>query len=140
MAAVVFLFLGLQTLPLAERHRSFLEDEAHFLLSADERTRFEVLESEEARDRFVQVFWQYRDRADHAERLRSCERWFGPRGRWSERGRVYQLLGPPTYREDFARAGQLWPTELWHYTGVETSFLPDSFLIRDLRHTACPDK
>ena len=115
---------------LAERHRVFLEDEAHFLLSADERVRFAALESEELRDRFIEAFWSHRDRADHNDRLRACERLFGHLGRWSERGRVYQLLGSPSFREDFTRAGhRILPSELWHYTGVDVSFLPDSFYL-----------
>ena len=77
----MLLVLGLQLSPLAERHRVFLEDEAHFLLTADERARFGALETEELLDRFMEGFWSRRDRADHAGRLRACERLFGRRGR-----------------------------------------------------------
>ena len=130
MAALLLLVLGLQSSPLAERHRGFLEDEAHFLLNADERERFEALASDESRDRFIEAFWQHRDRGEHQRRLRACDRLFGLRGRWSERGRIYQLLGEPSYREDLSRAGhRIWPSELWHYTGVGVSFLPDSFYL-----------
>ena len=142
MAAVILLVLGLALSPLAERHRVFLserhrvflEDEAHFLLTADERARFVALEThelrDELRDRFIEAFWSYRDRAEHHDRLRACERLFGRQGLWSERGRVYQLLGAPSFREDFTRAGhRILPSELWHYTGVDVSFLPDSFYL-----------
>lgn len=126
----MLLVIGLVASPLAERHRVFLEDEAHFLLTADERARFGALETGDLRDRFIEGFWSRRDRVDHHDRLRACERLFGRRGRWSERGRVYQLLGAPTFREDFTRAGhRILPAELWHYTGVDVSFLPDSFYL-----------
>ena len=130
----MLLVLGLLPLPLAERHRVFLEDEAHFLLTADESARFGALETEDLRDRFIEAFWSHRDRNRHHERLRACERLFGHLGRWSERGRVYQLLGAPSFRENLTRAGhRILPSELWHYTGVDVSFLPDSFYLVFLR-------
>ena len=136
----MLLVLGLVSSPLAERHRVFLEDEAHFLLTADERARFGALETEELLDRFIEGFWSRRDRVDHNDRLRACARLFGGRGRWSERGRVYQLLGPPTFREDFTRSGhRLLPSELWHYTGVDVSFLPDSFYLLFFRRGGSGD-
>lgn len=130
MAAVLLFVIGLQTSPLAERHRVFLDEDAHFLLTANERSRFNSLASDERRDRFIDVFWRRYDRVEHERRLRASDRLFGRRGRWSERGRIYQLLGAPSFRESFARAGdRLWPTELWHYTGLSLSFLPDSFYL-----------
>jgi len=130
VTAVALLVVGLVSPTLTEEHRVFLEDVAHFLLTTTERERFLELESDELREQFIDRFWREHDLSVHTERLRACDRLFGARGRWSERGRIYQWLGPPSYREDLTHAGhRLVPTELWHYTGVEVSFLPGSFYL-----------
>jgi len=62
--------------------------------------------------------------------MEASERLFGPGGRHSERGRLWQQLGPPDFREDFARAGhRSVPMELWHYVGSDTPFLPSTFYV-----------
>ena len=130
MAVLILALLGFQPSPLSERHRVWLAEEVHFLLSSDERGSFLALETDAARDRFVDAFWARRDRDDHLALLNVSDRLFGFRGRHSARGRVYQLLGPPTFREDYAHAGaRLVPTELWHYTGVANAHLPDAFYL-----------
>jgi GWxTD domain-containing protein len=133
-----------QSTPLAERHRHWLEEEAHFLLSQRERASFLELASDEARDRFVLTFWDRRDptpgssrnefRERHDARLDEADRLFTfletRRGRFTERGHAYQLLGPPQSREDFSHtADRLFPLELWHYVGRTEAFLPESFYL-----------
>jgi len=130
VTVLILALLGFQLSPLSERHRVWLGEEVHFLISSEERRNFLALETDIARDRFVDAFWALRDRADHAARLRASDRLFGVRGRHSARGRVFQLLGPPTFREDYSHAGaRLVPTELWHYAGVVRSQLPDAFYL-----------
>lgn len=125
----MLLLVGLQS-PLTERDRVFLEDVAHFLLTPEQRDRFLALDTDASRAGFIESFWSARDLSEHEARLRACDRLFGVRGRWSERGRIYQWLGAPSYREDLTRAGhRLVPIELWHYTGVERAFLPDAFYL-----------
>ncbi len=130
VTVLILALLGFQLSPLSERHRVWLAEEVHFVVSSEERRNFLALETDTARDRFVEAFWALRDRADHAARLSASDRLFGVRGRYSARGRVFQLLGPPTFREDYTHAGaRLVPTELWHYTGVVQSQLPDAFYL-----------
>jgi GWxTD domain-containing protein len=119
----------------------FLEDEVHFLISSRERAEFAVLARDEDRESFIERFWVLRDptpgtlrneaREAHERRLSESDLLFrmgALRGRHSERGRVHQLLGPPRFRESFD-ASPLVPLELWHYTGVASSFLPESFYL-----------
>jgi GWxTD domain-containing protein len=137
-------FVLAQTNPLAERHRHWLEEEARFLLSQRERASFLELESDDARDRFILTFWDRRDptpgtsrnelRERHDARLDEADRLFTVLetrpGRFTDRGRAYQLLGPPQSREDFSHAGdRLFPLELWHYAGRTEAFLPESFYL-----------
>ena len=130
VTVLILALLGFQPSPLSERHRDWLAEEVHFLISSEERVSFLALETDAARDRFADAFWTLRDRGAHATRLSASDRLFGVRGRHSARGRVYQLLGPPTFREDYTHAGaRLVPTELWHYTGVAQPHLPDAFYL-----------
>ena len=134
LAAVFFL-------PLALSSDRFLEDEVHNLISSRERRELLALQSEEDRERFIELFWARRDptpgtrrneaREDQERRLAESDARFREgalRGRHSERGRTHQLLGAPRFRESFD-ASALVPLELWHYSGVESRFLPESFYL-----------
>ncbi len=140
----LLLALVLQTPPLSDVHRAWLEREVLFLISGRERDAFLALDTNEERDRFIETFWLRRDPTPGTARNEFCERHLallaeadrlftllGSRpGRLTERGRIYQILGPPQSRSDFARAGnRLAPLELWHYTGVTQSFLPGTFYL-----------
>jgi len=128
-------------LPLAPSSGRFLEDEVHFLISSRERAELVELTREEERERFIELFWARRDpspgtlgneaREAHERRLSESDLLFSTgalRGRHTERGRIHQLLGPPRFRESFDRS-PLVPLELWHYTGVVSPFLPESFYL-----------
>jgi GWxTD domain-containing protein len=128
-------------LPLALSTDGFLEDEVHFLISSRERAELLALEREEDRERFIEAFWARRDptpgtivneaREDQERRLAQSDALFREgafRGRHSERGRVHQLLGPPRFRESFDSSAVV-PLELWHYAGVQSRFLPESFYL-----------
>ncbi len=141
---ILALFLSQSPFPLAERHRLWLDEEVHFLASSRERWLFLSLDSDSARDDFIESFWARRDPdprsleneglTRHRALLKEADRLFtlvaSRRGRFTDRGRTYQLLGPPASREDFTRAGnRLYPLELWQYTGVTVPFLPESFYL-----------
>ena len=148
------LLVGLLWLALAltPRHQAWLEEEVHFIVSSNERERFLEPQSDEARGRFIELFWRNRDRSfetasrsareTHELRLAESDRLFGGgrrRGRFTARGRLHQLLGPPRFRESFQHASRLAPVELWHYAGVTEPFLPESFYLVLFRPTAASD-
>jgi GWxTD domain-containing protein len=128
-------------LPFLSTPDGFLEDEVHYLISSRERAELLALEGARDRERFIERFWVLRDptprtlrneaRESHQRRLEESDALFREgalRGRHSERGRIHQLLGPPRFRESFDRS-PLVPLELWHYTAVESGFLPESFYL-----------
>ncbi len=141
MSRVLTVLAAFSLLPSGPYSSRFLEDEVHFLISSRERAEIDGLESEEARERFIGLFWARRDpdpatpqnqaREEHERRLAESDVLFregARRGRHSDRGRVHQLLGAPRFRESFD-APPLVPLELWHYAGVESPFLPESFYL-----------
>ena len=134
----------IQSSPLAERHRRWLEEEVHFVIGQRDKARFLALDDEEARDGFIRDFWarggstatgfDQAHRQQHLARLEEADRLFTlvetTPGRFTERGRAYQILGPPGSREVYSWAGnRLYPLELWHYTGRTEAFLPESFYL-----------
>lgn len=144
MLPLLLLLTIAQTSSLSEQHRLWLEERVRFIISSNEKKQFLALESTKARDRFIETFWKRRDptpqtftnesRAEHQLRLEASDRLFtltkSRGGRVTDRGRIYQLLGPPQSREDYTRAGnRLYPLELWHYSGMTEPFLPESFYL-----------
>ncbi len=144
MLTLLAVFALVQSVPLAERHRVWLEEEVHFVMGHRGTASFLALDTDEARDRFIIGYWNRRDptpgtprnefRDRHDRRLEEADRLFTfletEPGRFTERGRAYQLLGPPQSREDFSYAGnRLFPLELWHYAGRTEAFLPESFYL-----------
>jgi GWxTD domain-containing protein len=132
---------GFFLLPLVLTSDRFLEDEVHYLISSRERAELLALGGENDRERFIELFWARRDptpgthrneaREAHERRLAESDVLFREgalHGRHSERGRIHQLLGPPRFRESFNESAIV-PLELWHYTGVESRFLPESFYL-----------
>jgi GWxTD domain-containing protein len=84
--------------------------QAHFLMTKHERKVFKKLVSAEARQRFIQYFWEIRDPNPYADenefKLLMDERfdyvnYYLKEGNipgWkTDRGRIYMLLGPPDY-------------------------------------------
>ena len=114
---------------MAERHRTFLEEEVVYIIAESEREAFLALEGEELRDAFIAAFWRRRDpdsttpenefREEHAERIAYANEFYGRdtgRAGWrTDRGRYHITLGPPRTKEDLAHSDAIYPAELWFY-------------------------
>ena len=132
---------GQSDTPLAEKYTRFLEGEASYLMTDQEEEVFEILKTEEERDRFIASFWEVRDptpdttrnefRDEYEERTKEANKLFRGYGRegWrTERGRTYLLLGPPHERRAYDQARDLYPMELWFYQTSDPA-LPDFFYL-----------
>jgi GWxTD domain-containing protein len=111
--------------------RSWLTEDAVFLITPDERCTFLHLNTDEERDQFVEQFWYRRDpnpdapdnsfKVEHYRRIAFVnQKYPGPIDGWkTDRGRIYVILGPPDSVEASARTGKAGesspPTEKWHY-------------------------
>ncbi len=129
--------------PLSERHRRWLEEEVVYIISNVERNALLELATEEERERFVEAFWAVRDptpgternefRDEHYERIRQANRLYGRdtsrQGWMTDRGRLYILLGEPRFRSQYPEDMLIYPTDLWHYIGVNSYGLPPSFYL-----------
>ncbi len=127
--------------PLADQYIRFLEGEASYVLTDQEEEVFEILKTDEERDRFIASFWEVRDptpgttrnefRDEYEERTKEANKLFRGYGRegWrTERGRTYILLGAPHERRSYDQARDLYPMELWFYQTSDPA-LPDFFYL-----------
>jgi GWxTD domain-containing protein len=127
---------------LAPRHREWLDDVSP-IITRTEREIFSRLQTDADRDKFIRFFWRQRDplpdtaenefQKEYMERLRFADRNFGrgtsKRGRQTERGYYYLILGPPLERTLFTTQSQIWPLELWYYKGEVEYGLPPYFYL-----------
>lgn len=114
---------------LAGRHRQWLAEEVVYIISEIEREAFLMLESDDARDAFIDAFWRARDpspgtigneaKDEHERRIAYANRYLGvetPRQGWqTDRGRIYIQLGEPAERQTYADPRAFYPIELWFY-------------------------
>lgn len=126
-------------LPLIESHQKFL-DVAHWIISDYEKTAFLSLKSNEERERFIAAFWENRDptpgteknefREEHRTRFEYATKQYGRDtslpGWKTDRGKVYILLGKPSFIKRNPSPFELNPNELWQYAGYRGFGLPNS--------------
>jgi GWxTD domain-containing protein len=122
-----------------EPYKHWLTEEVPYLISTDEKTLFESLQSNEARDRFVENFWKIRTpdpdspvnefREEHYRRLAYANSKFGQKNGWaSDRGMIYITLGPPKQRRTYLNTKYLRQMEIWFYESPSLT-LPSFFYI-----------
>jgi GWxTD domain-containing protein len=93
------------------------------IITRMERYTAKLLETEEERKRFKELFWKARDpnlktpeneyKTEFYRRVYYAEKYL--KGVNSDRGRIYVLLGEPTNKSSFVGYQQLVECELWNY-------------------------
>jgi GWxTD domain-containing protein len=133
-------------------YKEWLERDVAYLITRDERNAFLKLTTNEARDQFIQNFWELRNptpgsaentfKNDVYERIAYANAHFGAgsggEGWRSDRGRAYITLGPPQQKEVHYNAGNLFPIEIWFYSFNHPS-LPPFFYLMFYRHEGFGD-
>jgi GWxTD domain-containing protein len=126
---------------LAKTYRDWLEHDVGYIITKDERERFQKLSSDEARDKFMKDFWDVRNPTPGLEpntykeeiykRIAYTDR-FGPGsgtdGWRTDRGRVYITLGAPQSKQIYRNAANLRPFEIWFYANANPA-LPTAFYV-----------
>jgi GWxTD domain-containing protein len=127
---------------LAKNYREWLEQDVVYIITKDERDRFLKLTSDEARDKFINDFWEVRNptpgseintyKEEHYNRIAFADSRFGigsgTDGWRTDRGHVYIVLGPPQSKQVYRNAANLRPLEYWFYANVNPS-LPQAFYV-----------
>jgi GWxTD domain-containing protein len=128
----------------------WLQQYVKWIISREERERFETLKEPAEKLAFVESFWRRRDptpdsppneaREEHARRFAYALENFGAGtpGWATDRGKIYVLLGPPSAieRNPAGRTAFERPSEVWTYNNAENPRLPASMDVAFVDFTA----
>src|SRR6267143_1970235 len=127
---------------LEKNYREWLERDVAYIINKDEREAFRRLTTSEARDKFIEDFWEIRNpnpgsptnsyKEEIYQRMAFADARFsigsGMEAWRTDRGRTYITLGPPEQKQVFRNSGNLYPIEIWFY-GVVNPALPSFFYV-----------
>jgi GWxTD domain-containing protein len=127
---------------LPNSFRDWLERDVTYIITRDEREQFLQLTTDDARDQFIERFWQVRNpdpgsatnsyREEIYRRIAVANARFGvgsgAEGWRSDRGRTYITLGEPQQKQVYRNSANLYPIEIWFYANVNPS-LPRAFYV-----------
>ena len=137
---------------LEKNYKEWLERDAGYFITRDERNAFLKLTTDEARDQFIQEFWELRNptpgapentfKDDVYDRIAYANAHFGAgsggEGWRTDRGRTYITLGPPQQKEVHYNAANMFPLEVWFYSFNHPS-LPPFFYVMFYKHEGFGD-
>jgi len=117
---------------LPKSYREWLDRDVVYLITKEERDTFLRLTTDEARDKFMQHFWDLRNpdpgspentyRDEIYQRISYADANFGTgsggEGWRTARGQTYITLGPPQQKQKHYGAGNLRPIEIWFYSNT----------------------
>jgi GWxTD domain-containing protein len=142
LAAILFASsgsaLGQKKQKLEKNYRDWLERDAAYSITKDERDSFLKLTTDEAREKFIEIFWEIRNptpgsptniyKDEIYQRIAFADARFGigsgMEGWRTDRGRTYITLGPPQQKQVFRNSANLYPIEIWFYGGANPALPP----------------
>jgi GWxTD domain-containing protein len=112
-----------------QKYAHWLNKEVNYLITSDERSVFLRLPSDDARDKFIESFWNLRNPAinaptnvfkeEHYRRIEYANQHFGSLsledGESTDRGMVYITLGAPAQIQAYPESKSLRPLQIWFY-------------------------
>jgi len=127
---------------LSKTYKQWLEEDVVYIVTKEERENFLKLASDDARDKFMDKFWEVRNpnpasptnefRDEHYKRIAFANSRFNvgsaEEGWRTDRGRVYILLGAPNQKQVYRGAANLYPIEIWFYSTGQAG-LPNFFYL-----------
>jgi GWxTD domain-containing protein len=125
-------------------YKTWLEQDASYIITDEERKAFKSLSNDEERDAFIEQFWLRRNpnpdspenefREEHYRRIAYANEHYaaGKPGWRTDRGHMYISFGPPDSIDSHPAGGQsqrpmaegggstvTYPFEIWHYRHIE---------------------
>ena len=113
--------------------QKWLNEDAVYIISDEERAAFERLTTDEERRHFVEQFWERRNpnpgsaenkfKQEHYRRIAFANRRFGTKagrpGWQTDRGHIYIVYGPPDEIEAHPKTGDKYAVQAWRYRNAE---------------------
>src|SRR5215472_6732080 len=123
---------------LEKNYREWLERDVAYIITKDEKDAFLRLPTNEARDKFIEDFWEIRNpnpgspsnsyKDEIYQRIAFADARFGigsgVEGWRTDRGRTYITLGAPQQKEVFRNSANLYPMEIWFYSSPNPALPP----------------
>jgi GWxTD domain-containing protein len=122
------------------KYAEWLKKDVAYIITNEERATFKGLNTDEARDKFIEHFWEIRNpnpgaptnsyREEHYERLQYASDHFGKFGDgWNtDMGRIYITLGAPQQKARYVAQSGVRGMEIWFY-GSNHPALPPFFYV-----------
>ena len=131
------------TQALPQRYRDWLNKDVVYIISRQEKSLFLSLPTDDARDKFIDRFWEVRNptpgapenayRAEHYRRIEYANDYFGhashTEGWRTDMGRVYITLGEPQQRQKLLGLQKVTPMEIWFYSNSNPALPPFFYVI-----------
>src|SRR2546430_1745282 len=142
LAAILFAHSGIgfaqKKQKLDKNFRDWLERDVAYIITTDERDAFLKLTSDEAREKFIETFWEIRNPSPGSptntfkdevyQRIAFADARFGVgsgvEGWRTDRGLTYITLGPPQQKQVYRNSANLYPMEIWFYSGANPALPP----------------
>jgi GWxTD domain-containing protein len=150
-ALIILFFLSLtslclgrdETKALSPHYREWLKKDVAYIITNEERNEFLQLTTDEARDKFIEHFWEIRNpdpgapdnayRMEHYRRLEYASQYFGHASHtdgWrTDMGRVYITLGEPAQRQKLLGLQKVTPMEIWFYSNSNPALPPFFYVV-----------
>ena len=147
IVAILFSFSGIalsqKKQKLEKNFRDWLERDVAYIITKDERLVFLKLTTDEARERFIETFWEIRNpspgaptnvfKDEHYRRLTYANEHFGKEsgnnGWRTAMGRTYIVLGPPKQKQSYHDSQNLRPMEVWFYSNSHAALPPFFYIV-----------
>jgi GWxTD domain-containing protein len=122
------------------KYAEWLKKDVAYIITNEERATFKGLNTDEARDKFIEHFWELRNpnpgaptnsyKEEHYQRLQYASDHFGKFGDgWNtDMGRIYITLGAPQQKARYVAQGGVRGMEIWFY-GSSHPALPPFFYV-----------
>jgi GWxTD domain-containing protein len=128
---------------LSPFYRKWLQEDVVYIITPKEKEVFLQLDNDRQRDMFIEAFWKQRDpnpstpenefKTEHYRRIAYANQHFGkssPGPGWrSDQGRIYIILGEPNSTDRLDNRTELYPLEIWFYSGKLEYGLPNAFSV-----------
>ncbi len=131
---------AVSTKGLPKTYKDWLEKDVRWIISNDERDAFLNLSDDDARNKFIEEFWEVRNptpgaptnpyKEEHYKRLAYAIQYFSTGaqdGYKSDRGMIWITLGEPKQRAHYNHA-ETRPMEIWFYQNTHPA-LPTFFYV-----------
>jgi GWxTD domain-containing protein len=123
---------------LEKNYRDWLERDVAYIITKDERDTFLKLTTDDAREKFIETFWEIRNPSPGSpansykdeiyQRIAFADARFGVgsgvEGWRTDRGRTYITLGAPQQKQVLRNSANLYPIEIWFYGGANPALPP----------------